>query len=210
VALALPHISLLTCVLSNDGRHLSYQAIPAGTTHPCDQIFEMNPDGSNVTAISPLNGRTTCSYVLNDGRILYSSTMVTGRSTASHRCPPTPDPSAGYLWPIYRDMQIYIGRKGGVIDQTLAVSGFYDAESTLSPDGQSIVFTSARDGDLELYTVRLDGTQLQRMTVREVVFLLRQNSDFRSSILPDTTAERTTATMARCCAGAPIGPRDSS
>ncbi len=125
----------------------------------------MNADGSNATAISPKNGRTTCSYVLNDGRIIYSSTMTTGSSTASHRCPPTPDPTAGYLWPIYRDMQIYIGGAHGRVDRTLAPSEFYDAESTLSPDGKSIVFTSARDGDLELYTVNLDGSNLLRMTV---------------------------------------------
>ncbi len=50
-------------------------------------------------------------------------------------------------------MQIYIGEAGGVISSVFAGnSNFYDAETTLSPDGQSIVFTSARDGDLELYT----------------------------------------------------------
>jgi hypothetical protein len=58
------------------------------------------------------------------------------------RCPPTPDMTAGYLWPIYRDMQIYFGLAGGVIDSSFASnSDFYDAESTLSPDGTSIVFT---------------------------------------------------------------------
>ncbi len=90
-------------------------------------IYTMNVDGSNVTLISPTLGRTTCSFVLNDGRIIYSSTMsgcvcrcdalrplvVT---CACHcrqaTCPPTPDASAGYLWPIYKHMQIYIGTAG--------------------------------------------------------------------------------------------------
>jgi Tol biopolymer transport system component len=53
-------------------------------------------------------------------------------------------------------MQIYIGTAGGVISTVFpGNSDFYDAETTLSPDGQSVVFTSARDGDLELYTAKL-------------------------------------------------------
>ena len=40
----------------------------------------------------------------------------------------------------------------------------YDAEATLSRDGEWIVFTSARDGDLEIYKMRTDGTELTRLT----------------------------------------------
>ncbi len=40
----------------------------------------------------------------------------------------------------------------------------YDAEGTLSPDGTTIVFTSLRDGDLDIYTMRVDGTHLRRLT----------------------------------------------
>lgn len=119
----------------------------------------MNPiDGSNITRISPLNGRTTCSFVLNDGNILYSSTM------GGNWCPPEPDATAGYLWPIYSDMQIYIGQAGGRILGHVAPSDAYDAESTLSPDGKTIVFTSARSGDLELYLYDLETSSVRRMT----------------------------------------------
>jgi TolB protein len=40
----------------------------------------------------------------------------------------------------------------------------YDAEATLSPDGRTIVFTSLRDGDLEIYTMQVDGSNLRRLT----------------------------------------------
>src|SRR5207247_2418162 len=38
------------------------------------------------------------------------------------------------------------------------------AEGTLSPDGKTIVFTSLRDGDLDIYTMRVDGSGLRRLT----------------------------------------------
>src|SRR6266496_1688136 len=40
----------------------------------------------------------------------------------------------------------------------------YDAEGTLSPDGQTIVFTSLREGDLDIYTMGVDGSHLKRLT----------------------------------------------
>jgi Tol biopolymer transport system component len=40
----------------------------------------------------------------------------------------------------------------------------YDAEATVSPDQRAIVFTSARDGDLELYAMDADGGNLRRLT----------------------------------------------
>ena len=43
------------------------------------------------------------------------------------------------------------------------ISG-YDAEATLSPDGSKIVFTSIRSGDLELWTMNVDGTNLKQIT----------------------------------------------
>lgn len=36
-------------------------------TQPCDQIYTMNADGSNITLVSPGTGRDTCSYFYPDG-----------------------------------------------------------------------------------------------------------------------------------------------
>lgn len=72
-------------------------------------------------------------------------------------------------------MDIFLkNTKTGVISLLLNSSA-YDAESTISPDGirasrlvshrgKKIIFTSGRDGDLELYTMNLDATQLRRLT----------------------------------------------
>ena len=46
----------------------------------------------------------------------------------------------------------------------LTMTDGYDAEGSISPDGKKIVFTSARDGDLEIYDMNIDGTQQRRLT----------------------------------------------
>ena len=46
----------------------------------------------------------------------------------------------------------------------LSNSPAYDAEATVSPTGDRIVFTSTRDGDLDLYSMNLDGSDVKRLT----------------------------------------------
>jgi Tol biopolymer transport system component len=40
----------------------------------------------------------------------------------------------------------------------------YDAEATVSPKGDKIIFTSTRDGDPELYIMDIDGSNQKRLT----------------------------------------------
>jgi len=147
---------------SFDGSRFSFQAIrePLSDVHSCDQIYIMSNNGSDIELVSTGFGRDTCSYFLPSGKqVLYSSTQEGGKY-----CPPSPDMSYGYLWPVYKDMSIYIYDLTTGVTQLLLDSGVYDAETTISPDGSRIIFTSAMDGDLELYTMNIDGTDLQRVT----------------------------------------------
>jgi len=126
----------------------------------CDQIFTMNLDGSDQTLVSTGKGRTTCSYFFPDGkRILYASTHLT-----SDECPPSPDKSKGYVWGVFNAYDIFTASVDGSNLMPLTQSKGYDAEATISPTGDKIVFTSSRDGDLELYTMRLDGSHIERVT----------------------------------------------
>ena len=48
--------------------------------------------------------------------------------------------------------------------QAIATSPYYDAEATVSPTGDRMVFTSTRNGDLDLYTCNLDGSDIRQVT----------------------------------------------
>ncbi|HKC63827.1 MAG TPA: hypothetical protein VKB86_09320 [Pyrinomonadaceae bacterium] len=143
---------------SADGRQLIFQSQRDG--RGCDQIYTMNVDGSNVQMVSTGGGRTTCSYFFpNRQRILYSSTHG-----AAKECPPRPDYSHGYVWPIYPSYDIYTARPDGSDLKQLTNTPGYDAEATISTDGKKIVFTSMRDGDLDVYTMDADGGHVRRLT----------------------------------------------
>jgi Tol biopolymer transport system component len=126
----------------------------------CDQIFTMREDGSDVRLASTGRGRTTCGFFFPDGqRILYSSTHLAGPE-----CPPPPDRSQGYVWPLYGAWDIFASDLANGTLRRLTANEAYDAEAAVSPDGQRIVFTSTRDGDLDLYTMNADGGDVRRLT----------------------------------------------
>lgn len=142
---------------SFDGKHLIFQA--TRDEYLCDQIFTMETTGKNITQISTGKGRTTCAYFLKDGtHFIYASTHL-----GSELCPAKPDYSKGYVWPIYPDYDIFLSDFQKQLTQLTNTSG-YDAEATVSPDGKKIVFTSIRDGDLELYSMNIDGSEVKRLT----------------------------------------------
>jgi TolB protein len=143
---------------SGDGRQLIFQSKRDG--RECDQIYTMRADGSDVRMISTGAGRTTCSYFFpHKSRVLYSSTHA-----ASRECPPRPDYSHGYVWPIYPSYDIFTARPDGSDLKRLTSAPGYDAEATISTDGRKIVFTSMRDGDLDIYTMDADGRNVRRLT----------------------------------------------
>jgi len=129
----------------------------------CDQIFTMNIDGSDKKMVSNGNGRTTCSYFLpGDTKIIYASTQLAGKD-----CPPPPDRSKGYVWELYDSFNIFSANADGSDVKQLTFTDGYDAEATVSPKGDKIVFTSTRDGDPEIYVMNIDGSNQTRLTFQK-------------------------------------------
>ncbi len=145
---------------SFDEKHLVFQARPNRAA--ADQIYVMDANGGGKTLLSTGHGRTTCSYFLpGDKQILYASTHGAGKEP-----PPPPDRSRGYVWALYPSFNIYVCDRDGKNTKPLLTSPAYDAEATVSPAGDRIVFTSTRDGDIELYSCKLDGSDVVRLTNR--------------------------------------------
>lgn len=145
---------------SGDGKQLIFQRQEQVDTG-CDQQYIMNIDGSGMRRVSNGLGRTTCGYFYDhDRRVLYSSTFASNPG-----CPARPDQSMGYVWPLGQ-LEIYTSKADGTDLRQLTKNGAYNAEATVSPDGQSIIFTSTRDGDIELYVMKVDGSQVRRITHR--------------------------------------------
>jgi len=126
----------------------------------CDAIFTMNVDGSNVTMVSSGKGSTTCSFIAPDNNsIIYASTHLGG-----DKCPPKPDMSRGYVWPLYKSYDIFKADPDGSNLTRLTDTPGYDAEGVYSPKGDKIIFTSVRTDDLELFMMNPDGSGVEQLT----------------------------------------------
>ncbi|HZI64609.1 MAG TPA: PA domain-containing protein, partial [Thermoanaerobaculia bacterium] len=142
---------------SPDGRELIFQS-----TRPpfaCDQIFRLAlAPGAEPKLVSSGEGRTTCAFFAGSG-ILYASTHLAGPD-----CPPPPDRSQGYVWAVHPEYEIFAAGRDGADRRRLTDNQAYDAEATVCARDGSIVFTSTRDGDLELYRMDAGGGKARRLT----------------------------------------------
>lgn len=146
-----------------DGTRLSFQRRAEEAGIPCDRIFVTVPGAPSVQ-VSNGRGVTTCAYFMPDGKsVLYASTH--GQMDA---CPPPLDPAEfkrlGYFWRVFPEYDIWIQDLAGGEPRRLTDAVGYDAEATVSPRGDRIVFTSVRSGDLELWTSDLAGGNLVQVT----------------------------------------------
>jgi len=148
---------------SSRGDRLVFQRRAPELGIECDRIFVLGPDAP-PRQVSNGHGATTCAYFLpGDQRVLYASTH--GLMDA---CPPPIDPSLyrtlGYFWRVLPEFDLWIQDLGSDGPRRLTETYGYDAEATVSPRGDSIVFTSSRSGDLELWTCALTGGDLRQVT----------------------------------------------
>ncbi|MBW7952309.1 MAG: PD40 domain-containing protein, partial [Chitinophagaceae bacterium] len=153
---------------SFDNKYLIFQRTNPKEGINCDQMFigkVPTKPGEPFTykMVSTGKGRTTCGAFLKDGKhIIYASTHL-----GSDECPPVPDRSKygnKYIWPLYSSFDIFMADTSGKIVKQLTNSPGYDAEATVSPDGKTMVFTSTKDGDLELYLMDLKTYKVKRIT----------------------------------------------
>lgn len=146
---------------SPDGSKLVFQS--TRDSAQCDQIYMMNADGSNQRMVSTGKGVTTCGYFLADGKhFVYASTHEAGAA-----CPMPADRSKGYVWAVYPGFDIYLADESGKVEKKLTNAPGYDAEATVNWKRNEIVYTSKSSGDLDLWTMKLDGSAKKQITKTE-------------------------------------------
>ena len=153
---------------SYDSKYIVFQRTNPKEGLHCDQIFmgkvpEKPGDKFTYKLISTGKGRTTCPFFTKDGKhIIFASTHL-----VADTCPPVPDRSKygnKYIWPLYDSYDIFMADLNGKIVKQLTHSKGYDAEGTLSPDGKSMIYTSDKDGDIDLYIMNLETGKEKRFT----------------------------------------------
>jgi len=142
-----------------DGTKIIYQATVPGAG--CDQEYTMDLATGETKLVSSGKGRTTCGYYRypQADRIIYATTEGGGAD-----CPPRPDMSKGYVWPVYSSFDIVEANVDGSNPKTITTSKGYDAEMTWCHKGGKMVFTSMRDGDLDLYEMDEASGKVKRLT----------------------------------------------
>jgi TolB protein len=145
---------------SHDGTKLIFQRRDASM--PADQIYVLDLATGQQTRVSAGTGRTTCAYFLQgDRRVVFGSTHHTGDAP-----PVVKMTGRGYEWAVHQEYDIFSAKPDGSDPVQLTKTTGYDAEATVCPVTGDIVFTSVRDGDLELYTMAADGSNVKRVTNR--------------------------------------------
>ncbi len=141
-----------------DGRSLSLQRTPVGGG--CDAEYILSLDTGDFTLASSGKGRTTCGYLdyPKGGSMIYATTEAAGPS-----CQEKPDQSKGYVWALYNAYDIVRDDLKGNRTTILSSPG-YDAEATECFKDGRILFTSTRNGDIDLYVSNNDGSNVTQMT----------------------------------------------
>jgi Tol biopolymer transport system component len=144
-----------------DGKRIIFQS--TRDRLQCDQIYIMNADGSDQHMVSTGKGRTTCAYFLKDNKhFLYASTHEGGDA-----CPPPADRSKGYVWAVYPSYDIFLATDRGRIVKKLTDAPGYDAEATVNWKTGRVVYTSMASGDLDLWSMKTDGSGKRQLTRSE-------------------------------------------
>lgn len=143
---------------SPDGRKLSFQRTPRGGG--CDAQYVLDLDTGHVELVSSGKGRTTCGYFdyPKGDTLIYATTEA-----ASAQCPPKPDHSLGYVWATYPSFDIVRRAADGSTKPLIDGPG-YDAEATECFKDGRIIFTSKRNGDLDLYVADRNGGNIRQLT----------------------------------------------
>jgi len=145
-----------------DSYHVIAQVQDPMATKPVDArakfgslTYTFTDQGTEIRRIND-RGQDACSYYFPDGRhIVWTSTrdnpqLPTGSWDDEHNYP--------------KGAELYVSDLEGGNIRRLTHNEYYDAEVTVSPDGQWILFGRQIDGKMDLWRMRADGSDERRIT----------------------------------------------
>ena len=111
------------------------------------------------------------------------------------------------------DYDLFVMRADGRHERNLTNSpGVDEIHPDWSPDGDRIAFASDRDGDSEIYTMKLDGSRVRQLTtntatdVDPVLVARRSHARLRRAIGTPSTTPGSRGTSTRCAPTAASRP----
>lgn len=119
------------------------------------QVYTFNIDGKNILRIND-KGEDACSFYFPDGKhLVFTSTKDNLDMLKGNFSNPFDYPQGAELYSCNLD---------GSEVKRLTNNKYYDAEVSVSPDGEWILFTRQIDGKLDLWKMRPDGSEQQQIT----------------------------------------------
>ncbi len=138
---------------SPDGKSLIFNAKLEGDT--LFQTYTAKLDGSNLTRIND-RGHDACSYFFPNGeRLLYTSTRDNLDLPPGNWSDPRNYPNGAELYSCDLDGSNVV---------RLTNNQYYEAEASISPDGEWLLFGRQIDGKTDLWRMRPDGTEEFQIT----------------------------------------------
>ena len=138
---------------SPNGKRLIFQGkLPTDAGY---HVYTIRTDGKDARRLND-QGVDACSYYFPDGK------HVVWTSTKDH--PELPPGSFSDPTDYPQGAELYVSDLDGAHVRRLTDNGYYDAEVSLSPDGQWILFTRQIDGKLDLWRMRPDGSDEFQIT----------------------------------------------
>jgi TolB protein len=121
-------------------------------------VYTLDIDGTNIKKINSL-GQDACSFYFPDGQKLIWT------STRDNLDLPKGDWSDARDYPT--GAELYTSDLNGDNVVRLTNNEYYDAEVSVSPDGQKILFTRSIDGKCDLWVMNSDATNEHQVTFTE-------------------------------------------
>jgi TolB protein len=149
---------------SPDGKRIVFEARSLDDV-TCRQIFSMDLNGQDVRRISTGKGEALDGTFSSKGdRVLFTST----HANLDGACPPVTDHEIRWRIPVYGMYDIYVSDTLGKDIKPMTADGkFYDGMPAISPDNRKIVFSSTRQGDVDLYLLELQKNEIMQLTASE-------------------------------------------